>query len=97
MFDAKALRYPFSNLVKKRSIAWLNLLSFSEAFKTFEHNAGESVNAVILEKNTAALTAIANSVNSAPIRPSINTNGTNTEISTRVVAIIAKPTSRAPR
>ena len=68
----------------------------SDTLSTLEHKAGARVSAVTLEKNTAALTAIANSVNNAPIRPSINTNGTNTDISTSVVATIAKPTSRAP-
>ena len=58
---------------------------------------GDSDNAVKLEKATAAAMASANSVNNRPIFPSRKISGTNTEISTSVVAITAKPTSFAPR
>ena len=58
---------------------------------------GDRVNAVKLENATAAAIARANSVNKRPTFPSRNTKGTNTEISTKVVAITAKPTSLAPR
>ena len=62
-----------------------------------ELNIGISVNAVTLENATAAAIAKANSVNNRPILPCKNTSGTNTAINTKVVAITAKPTSRAPR
>ena len=58
---------------------------------------GDNVSAVKLENATAAAMANANSVNSLPMLPSRKTNGTNTEISTSVVAITANPTSLAPR
>jgi hypothetical protein len=58
---------------------------------------GARLKATTLEKATAAAMVRANSAKSRPMSPWRKAMGTNTAMSTRVVAITAKPTWRAPR
>jgi hypothetical protein len=64
--------------------------------KSFELSMGMSVSATRLEIPTAAATATPNSRNSRPTLPWMKEMGRNTETSTRVVAMTAKPISRLP-
>ena len=68
---------------------------FSDAdcgFSIFEHIIGVRVSAMKLEKQTAAVMATANSVNSLPVLPDQRLIGMKTAASTSVVAITAKIT-----
>ena len=58
--------------------------------------AGVSVRATSDENSTAAARVRPNSRNSRPIAPGRKEMGTNTDTSTSVVAITAKPISRLP-
>ena len=58
---------------------------------------GDSVSATKPETSTAPANASANSVNSRPVRPGVNASGAYTAASVSVMAMTAKPTSRAPR
>ena len=64
---------------------------------SFDAAMGTRVSATRLEKHTAPAMARENSEKRRPRFPSMKAMGTNTAISTRVVAITAKPTCRAPR
>ena len=57
---------------------------------------GVSDKATKAEKPTAAATVTPNSPNSLPVSPLMNEMGTNTAMSTSVVAMTAKPISRDP-
>ena len=72
-------------------------LALTRPFSNREQSTGDRVSATKLENPTAAAMVRANSVNRRPILPPKNISGTNTAISTRVVAMMAKPTWRAPR
>src|SRR6516162_6052804 len=52
-----------------------------------EHRAGESVRALIAERNIDTETVTANCRNSSPEMPGMNAIGTNTESSTNVIAM----------
>ena len=49
---------------------------------------GESVSALIAERNIATATVTANCRNNSPEMPGMNATGTNTDSSTRVIAMI---------
>ena len=66
-------------------------------FNNLEQSIGVSVSATTLEKQTDAVIATANSVNSLPVFPVHRQIGMNTATSTRVVAITAKTTWSEPR
>ena len=57
---------------------------------------GVSVSATKPDTITAAATVIANSVNSCPVLPVMNTSGVNTAASVMVMATTAKPISLLP-
>ena len=63
---------------------------------SFEAIIGVSDSATNAEKPTAAATVTPNSPNNRPVSPVMNDTGTNTAISTSVVAMTAKPISREP-
>ena len=63
---------------------------------SFEAIIGVSVSATSDENSTAAAIVKPNSRNSWPTLPGRNEIGTNTAVSTSVVAITAKPISRLP-
>ena len=63
---------------------------------SFEHSIGVSVRATTPEKKIAAASVMANSRNSLPVLPVMKASGTNTAIRVAVVAMTAKPISRAP-
>src|SRR5258707_12059659 len=52
------------------------------------HNAGDNVRALIADRNIETATVTANCLNSSPEMPGMNATGTNTESSTRVMAMI---------
>ena len=52
------------------------------------HSAGDSVRALIAERNIDTATVMANWRNSSPEMPGMNATGTNTESSTRVIAMM---------
>ena len=52
------------------------------------HSAGDSVSALIAERNIATATVTANWRNNSPEMPGMNATGTNTDSSTRVIAMI---------
>ena len=68
----------------------------SPALNILDAIAGVSVSAISEEKSTAAASVRPNSRNSRPIAPGRKEIGTNTDTSTSVVAITAKPISRLP-
>ena len=53
-----------------------------------EHRAGDNVSALIAEISIETETATANWRNSSPVMPGMNASGTNTESSTRVIAMM---------
>ena len=57
-------------------------------FSSTEHSAGLSVSALIAEMSIEVETATANWRNSWPLMPGMKATGTNTESSTRVMAMI---------
>ena len=63
---------------------------------SFDAIIGVSVSATNAENPTAAATVTPNSPNNRPVSPVMNDTGTNTAISTSVVAMTAKPISREP-
>ena len=63
---------------------------------SFEHIIGVSVRATTPEKKMAAASWMANSRNRRPVLPVMKARGTKTAISVAVVAMTAKPISRAP-
>ena len=64
--------------------------------KSFEDIIGVRLSATNAEKPTAAATVTPNSPNRRPVSPVMNDTGTNTAISTSVVAMTAKPISFEP-
>jgi hypothetical protein len=91
---AVAFRHPV------RGDAWIDFdsaLSRSIGTSSFEHIMAHSVSAINAEKATADPSAIPSSENRRPVEPSRNTIGTNTAISTAVVASTAKATCCVPR
>ncbi len=62
----------------------------------FEHIIGVRESATKPDTSTAAETVKANSVNSCPVRPVMNTSGVNTAASVMVMAMTAKPISLLP-
>ena len=63
---------------------------------SFEHSIGVSVRATTPEKKIEAASVMPNSRKSLPVLPVMKASGTNTAIRVAVVAITAKPISRAP-
>ena len=63
-------------------------------FSSTEHSAGLSVSALIAEMIIAVETATANWRNSWPLMPGMKATGTNTDSSTRVMAMIGAVISR---
>ena len=60
------------------------------------HIIGVSVSATKPDTRTAPASVSANSVKSRPVRPGAKASGAYTAASVRVIATMAKPTSRAP-
>ena len=58
------------------------------------HSAGESVSALIADRNIETATVTANCRNSSPEMPGMNATGTKTDSSTRVIAMIGAVISR---
>ena len=71
--------------------------SRSAGRKNFEHIIGDKVSAISAEMPTEEPIAMPSSENRRPIVPSRKMIGTNTAISTAVVAMTAKATWRVPR
>ena len=69
--------------------------SFSCARKR-EHIIGVRVSATKAEATTATLTVTANSRNSRPMMPPMNSSGMNTAISEKVIETMVKPICPAP-
>ena len=65
-------------------------------FSSLDDSMTLNVSATSAENATAEATATPSSANRRPTLPSRKMIGTNTEISTAVVASTAKPTCRAP-
>ena len=72
------------------------MLSPSRPRRILEAIIGESVSATKPEKATAMLSVTLNSANMRPVSPGMKATGTNTLISTNVVATTAKATWRVP-
>ena len=61
-----------------------------------EHIMGESVSATKPDTTTAPARASANSTNRRPVRPGVKASGAYTATRVSVMAMMAKPISRAP-
>ena len=74
-----------------------NHVGLFTCFNMIEHIMGVNVNATKPETITDPAKAKANSVNNLPVRPGVKAKGAYTAANVSVIAITAKPTSRAPR
>ena len=65
-------------------------------FSTRAHSIGVSVNETKPDTTIATEIVTANSRNTRPTMPPINSTGMNTAISEKVIEMMVKPTSREP-